>query len=174
MNTSSLQSENNQLPGIGKLIQILGAVIIGFAVLVLLTDQRPLDLIDWAWQLFGPVFIAAYLVLCALALQAYHQIGVSSKNVRQLRVCHQRGIHAASGIATLALTFTLLGISLGIGSLAEQSLTPESIATVIAGLTRNFSQAFMTSVVGLPTAALLRGILAVRVASSPLSNQLIT
>ena len=71
------------------------------------------------------------------------------------------GIQAANGVATLALTYTLLGISLGIGSLAGQELTPDTIQGVIKVLTENFSLAFMTTVVGLPTSALLRSLLLV-------------
>ena len=73
----------------------------------------------------------------------------------------EAGLQAANGIATLALTYTLLGISLGIGTLAEQELTPETVRHVIRGLTSQFSLAFMTTVVGLPTAAILRTLLVV-------------
>jgi len=61
----------------------------------------------------------------------------------------------------LALTYTLLGISLGIGGLAEQTLTPDTVQEVIRSLTAKFSLAFLTTVIGLPTAALLRAILMV-------------
>ena len=68
---------------------------------------------------------------------------------------------AAHGVATLALTYTLFGISLGIGTLAGQGLTPETVQTVIRDLTASFSLAFMTTVVGLPLSAALRTILVV-------------
>ena len=71
------------------------------------------------------------------------------------------GMQAANGVTTLALTFTLLGISLGIGSLAGQTLTPETVQTVIRDLTANFSLAFMTTVVGLPVSAGLRALLVI-------------
>tara|TARA_B100000683_G_scaffold220295_1_gene217084 strand:- start:1019 stop:1255 length:237 start_codon:yes stop_codon:yes gene_type:complete len=70
-------------------------------------------------------------------------------------------MQTANGVTTLALTFTLLGISLGIGGLAEQNLTPETVQTVIRDLTANFSLAFMTTVVGLPMSAILRALLVV-------------
>ena len=70
-------------------------------------------------------------------------------------------MHAAQGVATLALTFTLLGISLGIGSLADNQLTPDTIQSVISQLTNRFSMAFMTTVIGLPVSAVLRTGLAV-------------
>ena len=69
------------------------------------------------------------------------------------------GLQACNGIATIALTFTLLGISLGIGSLSQGGLTPDTINDVIADLTQHFSMAFMTSVIGLPVSAVLRTIL---------------
>ena len=65
-------------------------------------------------------------------------------------------MQAASCIATLALTCTLLGISLGIGALAETPLTPDTVTQVISALTDRFSMAFMTTVVGLPVSALIR------------------
>ena len=71
----------------------------------------------------------------------------------------ETGLNLSGGITTLALTFTLLGISLGIGGLAEQELTPDTVQNVIRDLTAQFSLAFMTTVIGLPTAALLRGAL---------------
>jgi len=67
-------------------------------------------------------------------------------------------LQAAGAVTSLALTFTLLGISLGIGSLAGQPLTPDTVQDVIQELTANFSLAFMTTVVGLPSATLLRAV----------------
>lgn len=69
------------------------------------------------------------------------------------------GVQAANGVTTLALTFTLLGISLGIGGLAGQPLTPETVQPIIRQLTADFSLAFMTTVVGLPVSAGLRAAL---------------
>ena len=70
-------------------------------------------------------------------------------------------MHAANGVATLGLTYTLLGISLGIAALSQQQLTPHTVQDVIAQLTRHFSMAFLTSVVGVPTAAALRAMIMV-------------
>ena len=60
---------------------------------------------------------------------------------RGSEVSLETGLQAANGIATLALTYTLLGISLGIGSLAGHELGPETIQAVIRDLTRHFSMA---------------------------------
>ena len=65
----------------------------------------------------------------------------------------------ANSISTLALTFTLLGISIGIGELAMSKLDINSINETIGKLTNKFSMAFLTSVIGLPLSSLLRSIL---------------
>ena len=59
------------------------------------------------------------------------------------------------------MTFTLLGLSLGIGTLAATPLTPDTVPEVLATLTERFRLAFLTTVVGLPTAALVRAAFAV-------------
>ena len=70
-------------------------------------------------------------------------------------------MHASNGVATLGLTYTLLGISLGIAALSQHQLTPDTVQQVIGQLTRYFSMAFLTSVVGVPVAAGLRAIILV-------------
>jgi len=71
------------------------------------------------------------------------------------------GLHAANSAATLALTYTLLGISLGVRTLADQELNTDTVQKVIGGLTEHFSVAFMTTVLGLPTAAGLRALISI-------------
>jgi len=79
----------------------------------------------------------------------------------QNKVWLEAGLQAANGVSILALTYTLLGISLGIGGLANQELTPETVQVVIRGLTTKFSLAFLTTVIGLPLSAVLRTLLLV-------------
>ena len=78
-----------------------------------------------------------------------------------MRPWFETGVQSANAIATLALTYTLLGISLGIGGLAGQELNPTTIPSIIKNLTEHFSMAFMTTVIGLPVAAVLRSTLLV-------------
>jgi hypothetical protein len=73
----------------------------------------------------------------------------------------EAGLQAANGITTLALTYTLLGISLGVGSMAENELSADTVQTVVRNLTAQFSMAFLTTVVGLPLSAVLRTMLLV-------------
>ncbi len=90
---------------------------------------------------------------------------LSKAKVRKMsnsyKVYLEAGMQAANGISTLALTYTLFGISLGIGALAQESLSPDNINRVISILTSQFSIAFMTTVIGLPTAAIVRAWIAI-------------
>jgi hypothetical protein len=136
---------------------LMGALAIALAVAVLVTAQSVTDIAAWAREVLGWSFVGLLATLVFLALFCW---------VRLLRdeapdVWFEAGIQAANGVTTLALTFTLLGISLGIGTLAGQALTPETIQPVIQKMTANFSLAFMTTVVGLPVSAVLRGLIVV-------------
>ena len=136
---------------------LLGAVAIALAVAVMGTSYSVSDITAWAQQVLGWSFIGMLATLVFLALFCW---------VRQLRgepseVWFEAGVQAANGVTTLALTFTLLGISLGIGTLAGQELSPETIQPVIRKMTANFSLAFMTTVVGLPVSAFLRSLIVV-------------
>ena len=76
-----------------------------------------------------------------------------------VRTWFETGVQSANAIATLALTYTLLGISLGIGSLSGHELNYTTIPNIIKNLTMHFSMAFMTTVIGLPVSAVLRSLL---------------
>ena len=144
---------------------LLGLTTIGLAVASGAGSLEIRDFADQARAMFGPTFILLYLALVATTLFCWVRLGqLRDDNVRA-GPWLEAGMHAASGVATLALTYTLLGISLGIGSLADQPLTAETIQTVIQGLTGHFSMAFMTTVIGLPSAAALRALLLISHAS---------
>ncbi len=147
-------------PGLGLLKGLV--IMTGFVIILLAvaTHLWRLDLnqtFTWLDAAFGPVFIAIYLLLVALAIYATTNLPRTDGGM-----WFELGSQAAAGIATLALTFTLLGISLGIESLSRHELSPETVQAVIGDLTRHFSTAFLTTIVGLPTANLLRATLAVR------------
>ena len=71
----------------------------------------------------------------------------------------ETGLQLSNLISTIALTYTLLGISLGIGELSSSKLDVETINETISQLTEQFSMAFMTSVIGLPLSGFLRSVL---------------
>ncbi|MBE0529636.1 MAG: hypothetical protein IH626_02345 [Rhodospirillales bacterium] len=135
---------------------MLGGVTLGLAGVVMATSWTTGDVATWAQRVFGATFIALCTgliftsIFCWLRLR---QTGV--------KVWLEAGLQSATGVATLALTYTLLGISLGVGSLATQELAPETVRVVIRELTENFSLAFLTTVVGLPVSAILRTLLLV-------------
>ncbi len=149
----------------------LGVVVLGLFAAAAATSLDAGDIMRWAREVFGVTFLAALSALvitalhCWMRLEAPVAIGAAIGAVVGAAVDATRfetGLQAANGIATLALTYTLLGISLGIGSLAGHDLGPETIQAVIGDLTRHFAMAFMTTVVGLPISAALRAMLMIK------------
>ncbi|MFC4699622.1 hypothetical protein ACFO4O_05565 [Glaciecola siphonariae] len=136
---------------------ILGAAVILLALVSYCTQMTLQDLMAHIEELFGVSFVVLFSVLVALAAFSIVQLHQNSGSALWAEV----GLQAANGISTLALTFTLLGISLGIGSLSTQALTPDTVQHIIGELTAQFSMAFMTTVIGLPTATLFRAVISV-------------
>jgi len=136
---------------------MLGGLVVILAGTVMATSMTAADIAARAQEVFGITFIGLMAGLVFTALYCW----VMAARSPDSGFWTEAGLQAANGIATLALTYTLLGISLGVGTLAEQELTPETVRHVIRGLTSQFSLAFMTTVVGLPTAAVLRTLLVV-------------
>lgn len=130
----------------------LGLLVIVLAALTAVTELSVERLMAEIRAIFGISFVLLYLGLSAIALTAAWQLFHN----RRPAFFAELGGHAATGLSTLALTYTLLGISLGIGSLSGQTLAPDTISDIISDLTRHFSTAFMTTVVGLPTVWVLR------------------
>jgi hypothetical protein len=174
-NTATLQKLNRALH---YFCYFFGACAIVFALLSLATNMNLVDILLWIGKYFGLGFSLLFSLLLGAGIWSIFRLnalsikdpkrldsGTSSLNINSLlgqRVFwYQVGMQTANGISTLALTFTLLGISLGIGSLSEQSLNPENVNNVISILTTQFSMAFMTTVVGLPTATALRAYLGI-------------
>lgn len=155
--------------GVGQLVDtgsrtlsyLLGGLVVILAVAVMATSTSVPDITSWVNKVFGITFVLLLGGLVFTALFCWVRITHDSARPAADGVWLEAGLQAASGITTLALTYTLLGISLGIGSLAGQDLNPETVQYVIRGLTDNFSLAFMTTVVGLPISAVLRTMLLV-------------
>ncbi|MBT5081708.1 MAG: hypothetical protein HOK21_25380 [Rhodospirillaceae bacterium] len=142
----------------------LGAIVLALALALALGAPEPGQILAWAARVLGLVFMGLLSVLILTTLYCWQRLLVRDLNPQQRQAWHEAGLHAANGVATLALTYTLFGISLGIGELAGQSLTPDTVQEVIRGLTERFSLAFMTTVIGLPTSALLRALLSISAA----------
>ncbi len=140
---------------------MLGAGVLALAAIIATTAASTTDVAAWAWDVLGATFIALLGGLIFVAILSWVKLADRHCPPETARTWLEAGVQAANGVTTLALTFTLFGISLGIGSLADTPLTPETIHGVIRTLTANFSLAFMTTVVGLPVSALLRALLLV-------------
>ena len=135
-----------------------GTGIILLAAASYLTQMPVMNLITWLQNVFSWSFVIIFSGLFSAAVVA----GASIKPGKNNNFLYDAGLQAANGISTLALTFTLLGISLGIGTLSDQPLTPDSVNGLIGELTKQFSMAFMTTVVGLPSSAILRAWVSLR------------
>jgi hypothetical protein len=150
---------------------VLGGIVLTGACAAFLTTRDAAAITQWSFDVLGVGFLGLLATLIFIA--AFALVRMKMYAPRMLRQgfgtrqgCASRygywlevGVQAANGVSTLALTFTLLGISLGIGGLAGQELTPETVQPVIRDLTADFSLAFMTTVVGLPVSAALRAAL---------------
>ena len=136
---------------------LVGVASIALAVSVAVTKTPVEDIVRTAGEVLGPAFIVLLFGLVLTALYCWARLRSGPGRTMWL----EAGLQAASGITTLALTYTLLGISFGIGSLAHQKLGPDTVQGIIGDLTAQFSMAFLTTVVGLPLSAVLRTLLLV-------------
>ncbi len=140
---------------------LLGGLVVALALAAYATSMSLTEIAAWAHNVLGATFALLLGALVFVTLLAWVKITQLRQDDDTYQAWLTTGVQAANGVATLALTYTLLGISLGIGGLAGKELTPETIQGIIQGLTGNFSMAFMTTVIGLPASALLRALLLV-------------
>lgn len=140
---------------------MLGGLALITAIVVAIAARDTAEIAHWALDVLGAGFLFLLGSLIFVTLFSLVRMVQYRSTAGDRDFWCEVGMQAANGVTTLALTFTLLGISLGIGSLAGQALTPETVQGVIRDLTANFSLAFMTTVIGLPVSALLRAVLAI-------------
>ena len=138
---------------------MLGFGVMVMAAIVLLTAEPLPRITEWAEKVLGLSFVVLIGSLVFAVLFCWVKLVSQGEKSRQ--TWFHAGLQAANGVTTLALTYTLLGISLGIGGLAGQELNPTTIPSIIKNLTEHFSMAFMTTVIGLPVSAVLRSALLV-------------
>jgi hypothetical protein len=148
----------------------IGVVIIALALASYLTKLPLDDILQWLKRMFSISFIIIFSLLTALGGIAINHLS-NRKLAHQTEYWHEVGQQSGNGIATLALTFTLLGISLGIGTLAEKPLTPDNVQLLVSGLTKQFSMAFMTTVVGLPVATFIRALVGIKYQKAIMLNK---
>ncbi len=140
---------------------VMGAAVLAAAGAAALWSLELGDIAGWAFDVLGAGFIALLTLLVLATAYCLVQLRGARNDADAADFWLVTGTQLAGGVATLALTYTLFGISLGIGSLAGQGLTPDTVQTIIQELTASFSLAFMTTVIGLPLSAALRTLLVV-------------
>lgn len=142
-----------------SLSYFLGALVVALTLAAGLSSLGLEEIAAWGLRALSATFLVIYCLLVFATIFCWTRLIELQGQHRHCRFWLESGLHAANGVATLGLTYTLLGISLGIGSLAQRGVTPETVEVVIQELTRHFSLAFLTTVIGLPTSALLRAFL---------------
>ena len=136
----------------------IGGGVIALALLQAVLGLNLSDVTQLVERFFGWGFALLYSLFIV-------GTGIALSHLKPNKHCNfwnEFGHQMGNSIATLALTFTLLGISLGVGGLAETPLSPENAPDIIANLTGQFSLAFLTTVVGLPTATAIRAVVSLR------------
>ena len=135
----------------------LGGIVLTLFVYVGYSDSYPSFIFEWLISTLGYSFLAITAFLTFMAIISI--ININNCENRRRKFWFETGLQVSNLISTLALTYTLLGISLGIGELSSSKLDIDTINQTISKLTQQFSMAFMTSVIGLPLSGLLRSIL---------------
>ena len=134
----------------------LGGIVLILFLYVGYSNTNPSFIFEWLVSTLGYSFIMITTFLTLIAIISIININ-NCENRRKF--WFETGLQVSNLISTLALTYTLLGISLGIGELSSSKLDIDTINQTISKLTQQFSMAFMTSVIGLPLSGLLRSIL---------------
>lgn len=151
---------------------LLGTLIIILLTYVLTTNNDPSFIFNWLISVLGNTFIAFLLFLSITSIICI--INVCSVEESKKKLWFESGLQLSNLIATIALTYTLLGISLGIGELSASKLDVGTINQTISKLTNQFSMAFITSVIGLPLSGILRSILVICYERSKMQINLIS
>lgn len=138
----------------------VGMAVLSLAAAAASTSLEIADILAMTQRLFGATFICLLSAMVFSSLYCWVRMLAAPTS----EVWHEAGIGLSGAVATLALTYTLIGISVGIGGLADQELNPQTVQLVVRDLTGQFSLAFMTTVVGLPLSAALRLLFAVTAA----------
>ena len=135
----------------------LGSIILILVSYVFISGSDAFTVFDWATSVLGTTFILllSFLIITSIVCV----INVCNIKVNEKKFWFETGLQFSNLISTIALTYTLLGISLGIGELSSSNLKVDTINQTISKLTEQFSMAFMTSVIGLPLSGIFRSIL---------------
>ena len=145
--------------GSRSLSYFLGSTVLILAAAVHLAGSDPAAVTAWVVATLGLPYTVLLLLLSAIAFFGWVRLLETEPGDESARFWLEIGLQAAIGISTLALTYKLVGIALGIGALSGQPLTPATVQGIIRELTANFSLAFLTTAISLPVAMALRALL---------------
>ena len=161
----TLPREGALYANLGHLARVLaifaGLIVILLALILFIFGVAPVSLFVIARETLSMLFIGLSAGLLLITMMAIVKMRDPGLGRGRKAAWFQIGLHAANGIATVALTFTLFGISAGINQLAGGKLDINSINAVVTSLTSQFSMAFLTSVIGLPLSAFMRVVVVV-------------
>lgn len=135
---------------------LLGLVALAVAVGSAATGRSAADIAVWFLAVNGLSFTVMFFALFLLALMSWAQVEELEPDSRGYQRWLDVGLSAAAILAVVSLAYKLVGIGLGISSLADHPLTPGTLQPLMADLTRNFSMAFTTTVFGLVASSCLR------------------
>ena len=138
---------------------LLGSIIILLLFYVSISDFEPFYIYNWVTTVLGYTFLSIVLFLTLFSIVCI--LNICNTKQGEKKFWFETGCQLSNLISTIALTYTLLGISLGIGELSSSNLNVETINQTISQLTKQFSMAFMTSVIGLPLSGIFRSILVI-------------
>lgn len=137
----------------------LGLTAIIFFVYMFISGDDPKSLMKWSFSTLGTLFI--FILSSQILLSIFCIVQLNSSKIIFKRYWFEFGVQVSNSISTIALTFTLFGISVGIGGISSSNLDILTINQTIGNLTKSFSMAFMTSVIGLPVSAIFKSILVI-------------
>ena len=105
--------------------QTLAELPVGTAVLVAAVASAMVgldlrEIADWAFEVFSVTFMVILGIMLAGFAYCLVRLIECRKDGENGDVWLEAAVHLAGGVATVALTYTLLGISLGIGTLADE------------------------------------------------------
>ena len=165
MHISSIMSTSSR-----ALSFLLALLVFGFISITIIFNSNINDALNQVLKTLGPIFLILLLGLVFVSIYCWLKQVEFAREQYKRQVWSEGALQSADSISTLALTCTLLGISLGIGTLAEEQLTPDTVQAVVKNLTKHFSFAFMTTVVGLPCSAILRSLIQITEAKFETQN----
>ena len=139
--------------------RLVGFLCIIIAVGSLITFDTGTALFSKTVRLCGLEYLIPVLALCFVCFLAINLMQKHKDNALCVERYFLLGPHAANGVATISLVFTLIGICSGIGIIGQVTSDGSQSLPSLADMSTRFQQAFATTIIGLPLAAFLRYVL---------------